>query len=156
LLEIDIPGFGAVCLAHLVSDYNGTLAVDGRLLPEVKDRLLNLAEFVKIHVVTADTCGLVRQEMEGMPCLIHILMGENQDAQKEAYVEKLGPEQVAAFGNGKNDRRMLETARLGIAVTEGEGCAVEAILAADIHVRSAAEGLDLLLHTQRCKATLRL
>lgn len=55
----------------------------------------------------------------------------------------------------KNDRRMLKIARLGIAVTEGEGCAVEAMLAADIHVRSAIDGLDLLLNPVRVKATLR-
>ncbi len=50
---------------------------------------------------------------------------------------------------------MLKTARLGIAVTEGEGCAVDALIAADIHVRSTAEGLDLLLNPKRFKATLR-
>ena len=27
-----IPGYGAVRIEHLVLDYNGTLAVDGRLL----------------------------------------------------------------------------------------------------------------------------
>jgi len=35
-------------------------------------------------------------------------------------VRNLGPEQVVAFGNGNNDRRMLKRAKLGIAVTEGE------------------------------------
>lgn len=50
---------------------------------------------------------------------------------------------------------MLKAAKIGIAVTEGEGCAVDAIMAADIHVRSAIDGLDLLLNTKRCKAALR-
>jgi soluble P-type ATPase len=50
---------------------------------------------------------------------------------------------------------MLKLARIGIAVTEGEGCAVDAILAANIHVQSAVDGLDLLLHAKRCKASLR-
>lgn len=36
-----------------------------------------------------------------------------------------------------------------------EGCAVDAIMAADIHVTSANAGLDLLLHPKRTKATLR-
>jgi soluble P-type ATPase len=50
---------------------------------------------------------------------------------------------------------MLKAARIGIAVTQGEGCAVEAIIAANIHVTSSNAGLDLLLHPQRLKATLR-
>ena len=34
-----IPGFGALRLEHLVLDYNGTLALDGRLLRGVGPRL---------------------------------------------------------------------------------------------------------------------
>jgi soluble P-type ATPase len=64
-------------------------------------------------------------------------------------------EHVVAFGNGKNDRRMLKAARIGIAVSEGEGCAVDALMASDIHVRSVLDGLNLLLNPKRCKATLR-
>jgi soluble P-type ATPase len=36
MLEIDIPGFGPIKVRHLVSDFTGTLSVDGRLLPEIK------------------------------------------------------------------------------------------------------------------------
>ena len=155
MLEIDIPGFGPVGLAHLVSDFTGTLSVDGRLLPGVQEGLNQLAQKLTIHILTADTFGRAKEELEKVQCQIHILTGTDHDVQKEVYVQKLGPETVAAFGNGNNDRRMLKTARVGIAVTEGEGCAVEAIMAADIHVRSALDGLTLLLNPLRCKATLR-
>jgi soluble P-type ATPase len=155
MLEIDIPGFGSVRLEHLVSDFTGTLSVNGQLLPKVDARLNKLAEFMKIHILTADTFGKVMAELEGINCEIHLLTGENQDVQKEEYVAKLGAENIVAFGNGNNDRRMLKAARIGIAVSEGEGCAVEAIMAANIHVRSALEGLDLLLNTKRLMATLR-
>ena len=155
MLEIDIPGFGFVRLEHLVSDFTGTLSVDGRLLPKVKARLNTLSELLAIHILTADTFGKARAELKNVKCELHILAGENHDVQKEAFVEKLGAESVVAFGNGKNDRKMLKAAKIGIAVTEGEGCAVDAILAADIHVMSALDGLDLLLNTKRCKATLR-
>ena len=64
-------------------------------------------------------------------------------------------ERVVAFGNGNNDRKMLKAARIGIAVSQREGCAADAIMAADIHVTSANAGLDLLLHPKRMKATLR-
>jgi soluble P-type ATPase len=155
MFEIDIPGFGSVRLAHLVSDFTGTLSVDGLVLPGVKERLNLIAAFLKIHILTADTFGLAREELQGVACQIHILTGADHDVQKEAYVQALGPEQTVTFGNGKNDRRMLKTARIGVAVTEGEGCAVDAVMAADINVRSALDGLDLLLNPKRCKATLR-
>jgi soluble P-type ATPase len=129
--------------------------VDGIVLPKVAARLNKLSEVMKIHILTADTFGKARAELKNINCEVHILSGENHDVQKKEFVEKLGSENVVAFGNGKNDRKMLKVARIGIAVSEGEGCAVDALIAADIHVRSALDGLDLLLNTKRCKATLR-
>ncbi|MEW6066969.1 MAG: HAD hydrolase family protein [Nitrospirota bacterium] len=155
MLEIDIPGFGFVRLEHLISDFTGTLSVNGRLLPGVKEQLNKIAKFMKVHILTADTFGKAREELKGVNCEIHILTGENHDIQKEEYVKKLGAESVVAFGNGNNDRKMLKIARVGIAVSEGEGCAVDAIISADIHVTSAKSGLGLLLSPKKCKATLR-
>jgi soluble P-type ATPase len=155
MIEIDIPGFGMVRLEHLVSDFTGTLSVDGVLVPRVEARLKKLSEVLKIHILTADTFGKAQMELRNVDCELRILTGENHDVQKEEYVNKLGPAEVVALGNGKNDRRMLKAARIGIAVSEGEGCAVDAIMAADIHVRAVLDGLDLLLNTKRCKATLR-
>jgi soluble P-type ATPase len=155
MFEIDIPGFGFMRLDHLVSDFTGTLSVDGRLLPGVQEKLNNIAEFLGIHILTADTFGMARSELKNVRCDIHLLDGEHHDVQKEAYVKNLGAESVVALGNGNNDRKMLRAARLGIAVTEAEGCAVDAITAANIHVPSAESGLDLLLNPKRCKATLR-
>lgn len=155
MLEIEIPGFGNAKLEHLVSDFTGTLSVDGGLSPGVRDQLNRIAGFLKIHILTADTFGKARAELEGINCEIHILKGEDHDIQKEEYIKELGADHVVAFGNGKNDRKMLRIARIGIAVSQGEGCAVDAINAADIHVVSAQDGLGLLLNTKRCKATLR-
>jgi len=155
MLEIDIPGFGSVRAEHLVCDFTGTLSVNGRLLAGVEDQLNLLARALRIHIVTSDTFGTVRSEMRGVTCFVHVLSGVGHDLQKEDYVRKLGPEGVIAIGNGNNDRRMLKAARIGIAVSGGEGCAVDTLLAADIVVGSVAEGLGLLLHPARLKATLR-
>lgn len=54
-----------------------------------------------------------------------------------------------------NDRRVLKAARVGMAVSLGDGCAVEALLAADVHVTGADIVLDLLLHPKRLKSALR-
>ncbi len=155
MLEIDIPGFGLVKLEYLVSDFSGTLSVNGQLIPKVDLMLNKISKFMKIHILTADTFGKARGELTGINCEIHILNGGGHDVQKEEFAAKLGAENVVAFGNGNNDRRMLKSSRIGIAVSEGEGCAVDAITAANIHVRSAIDGLDLLLNPKRLKATLR-
>jgi len=155
LLEIDIPGFGPVKLQHLVSDFTGTLSVAGHLIPGVEEGLNQIAGTLKVHILTADTFGVARKELKNVHCTIHILSGESHDIQKEAYVTKLGPEKVVALGNGNNDRRMVKVARVGIAVSEGEGCAVDAITSANIHVNKAMDALNLLLNPKRLKATLR-
>lgn len=155
MFELDIPGFGQVRLKHLVSDFTGTLSVDGRLIPEVKDRLNRISEFLKVHILTADTFGMARKELEGINCEVHILTGENHDLQKEDYLKGLGPQEVIAIGNGNNDRRMLRIARIGIAVCLAEGCSRDAITSGDIIVNSPIDGLDLLLNPKRLKATLR-
>ena len=62
---------------------------------------------------------------------------------------------VVAFGNGNNDRKMLRTARIGIAVTEGEGAAVDILMPGDLNIASINSARDLLLNPKRLKATLR-
>ncbi|MGD0843391.1 MAG: HAD hydrolase family protein [Geobacteraceae bacterium] len=156
MLEIDIPGFGFVRLEHLVSDFTGTLSVDGRLLPGVKELLNNVARVVKLHVLTADTFGTARMALEGVECSLTLLSGEVMDMQKERYIWNLGAEHVIAIGNGNNDRKMLTAARIGVAVIEGEGCSVNALSSAGIAVRSIHDGLGLLLNPDRLKATLRI
>jgi len=155
MLDIEIPGFGSVKLQHLVTDFTGTLSFDGRLVPGVMERLFSLSEFLNIHVLTSDTFGTAASELKDIPCIAYVLEGDYHDIQKEEYVEKLGAGSVIAFGNGNNDRKMLRAARIGIAVAGGEGCAVDILMAGDVHVKSILDGLELLLNPKRLKATLR-
>lgn len=155
MIELDIPGFGPLRLEHLVSDFTGTLAFDGRLLTGVKELLNNLARVVTVHVLTADTFGRSHAELEGVSCSLTVLSGKGVDVQKEGYINALGPERVAAIGNGINDRLMLKAARVGIAVAGREGCAVGALMNADIVVTDVIDGLNLLLQPKRLTATLR-
>ena len=155
MLEIAIPGFGNIKLKHLVSDFTGTLSVDGKLLSGVEDRLSKIADFLSIHVLTSDTYGTASTALKKVKCTTTVLKGKYHDIQKEEYIENLGANSVIAFGNGNNDRKMLRAARLGIAVTEREGCAIDILMAADINVNNIIDGLDLTLNPKRCKATLR-
>jgi soluble P-type ATPase len=155
VLNVAIPGLGKLRLEHLVLDYNGTLAVDGELLPRVKRRLAALSARLHLHVVTADTFGKARGALRGLDCRIEILQGRGEDRAKAAYVRRLGANRVACIGNGRNDRRMLRIAALGIAVVQAEGASAEAVAAADLLVPSVTNALDLFLRPRRLVASLR-
>ncbi len=155
MLSLAVPGFKNLALEHLVLDFNGTLAVDGKLMAGVFERLRFLAGQLRIQVVTADTYGHAREALAGLEAELTVLEPDRQAEAKQALVQRLGPDRVAAIGNGRNDRLMLRTAALGIAVSSLEGTAVEAMLAAHVYIPSIHEALDLLNAPLRLVATLR-
>jgi soluble P-type ATPase len=158
-ITINIPGFGKVQINSILSDYTGTLACGGKLVLGVKERLIRLAERVDIHVVTADSFGTAEEELKGLPLVCRRLKGEKEDVQKQRYAVELNPCYVASFGNGNNDRLHLKVVKeaggLAIAVENGEGCALDAILNANVFVVGAVNALDLLLEPTKLLATLR-
>jgi soluble P-type ATPase len=155
MIKLDIPGFGHLALEHLVTDFTGTLAADGRLIPGVREALTGLSGKLKVHVLTSDTFGTAEKELSGIDCDLYIMTGEDHDVQKETFARKLGADGVVAFGNGRNDIAMLRLARIGVAVSQGEGCATAALVESDILVTSILDGLGLLTDTRRLTATLR-
>jgi soluble P-type ATPase len=155
MIHIDIPDFGALELAHIVLDYNGTLAVDGIPIEGVKTALSRLADQITVHILTADTFGRVKTEMAGVPCTVTVLGPGRQDRAKEDFVRQLGTETVVAVGNGRNDRRMLRAAALGIAVILAEGAAGVTLQEADVVATDILSALELLAHPLRLVATLR-
>ena len=156
MLDINIPGAQPLRLSHLILDYNGTLACDGSILPSVTERLEILAKHLKIHIVTADTFGSVRAQVARLPVQLAVIPPESQAQAKAAYIENLGPTNAVAIGNGRNDALMLQQAVLGIAVMQSEGAATTALLAAKVVTSGIIDALDLLIHPNRLKATLRL
>jgi len=155
MIEIAIPGYKTLQFKYLVLDYNGTLAVDGELLPGVESALKGLAEELQVHILTADTFGKVSSRVEGIPCELSILPVENQDTGKLDYVKHVGAEHTVCIGNGRNDRLMLKEAALGIAVILEEGAAMETLAAADVICNSILDALKLLTNPLRLTATLR-
>lgn len=155
MIDVSIPGFGRLQLGCLVLDYNGTLAVDGILIPGVAESLEALSEKVDIHVLTADTFGKAQQALNGLPCRVAILPEGNQAEGKRDYVTQLGSQRTACIGNGRNDRLMLAEAALGIGVVLTEGASSAAISAADIVCTNILDALVLLNSPLRMTATLR-
>ncbi len=152
MIRIDIPQRGIIELRHAVFDVNGTLAVDGRPIPGVADRLQALRDHLSLHALTAGTHGNIAdlERTFGFPLQV-IATGE----EKVRYVEQLGPAGVIAFGNGRNDVAMLRLAALGVAILAGEGVAIEALQAADVLAAGPVEAIDLVLKPKRLIATLR-
>jgi len=155
MINVEIPGEGELQIEHVVFDVNGTLAVDGILLPEVFSLLKVLSEKVKIHLLTADTHGK-QSEIDRQLGITAIRVKEGSEAeQKAAYLAKLGAEHSAAVGQGANDSLMLKEARIGICILSEEGSALETLLQADMVVPDIVSALKILNHPARLVASLR-
>lgn len=155
MLHLQIPGREPYALEHLVLDLNGTLALDGELLPGVADRLAALSSDLSIHLLTADTGGNAAEICSRLGVSLGLIQPRAEAGRKQAFVERLGATRVVAIGNGANDAGMLAAAALSIAVLGSEGLAVVTLRAADLVVGRVEDALDLLLHPTRLVATLR-
>lgn len=155
MIDLDIPGLGVFAIRHLVLDYNGTLALNGNLLPGVLEVLGMLAPSVEIHVLTADTFGTAVQELAGLPVKLTVLAENDQAEAKLDYIRALEPESVIAIGNGRNDRKMLEAAGIGIITVQKEGASLRALTRADVITTNVLDALELLRYPKRLVATLR-
>lgn len=152
MIRIDIPQRGIIELQHAVFDVNGTLALDGKPIAGVVERLRELATHLSLHAITAGTHGNMTelQHVLGLPLRI---IGSGEE--KTRYIEQLGPASVIAFGNGMNDVGMLRLAAIGVAILAGEGVAIGALQAADVLALGPVDAIDLVLKPKRLIATLR-
>lgn len=156
MIAISLPGRGLTLeIFHLLLDVNGTLTVDGGLIPGVKERIELLKDKLVVHLLTADTFGRGAEAAAELGTRFKRVDPNQGGLDKKGFLIELGKEKVAAIGNGYNDIYMLEDAALGIAVIGREGCSAEAIKRADIVVNNINDALDLLLNTKRIVATLR-
>lgn len=155
MLTIPIPGAEPLVIGHLLLDYNGTLAVDGDVLPGVAERLRRLSDRLEIHVLTADTHGTVASRLVDLPCRLTVIGEGRQDRQKLTYLKEIGEEMTIAVGNGRNDAMMLRRAKLGICLVQGEGASSRALAAADVVAGNILDVLDMIIHPSRLAATLR-
>jgi len=136
-------------------DVNGTLAIDGRLMAGVAEKISSLRDQLTIHLLTADTHGrqTIIDRQLGLTA-IRIRPGA-ESRQKAEYIRRLGSERVAAIGQGANDAEMLAVARLGICVMSLEGAAKETLLASDLIAPTILSALELFEKPMRIVASLR-
>ncbi len=155
MIELTIPGRGQLRLLHLVTDVNGTLALDGSLIEGLARRIASLRDRLTVHLLTADTHGRQSIIDQQLNLSATRLQPGGEQAQKREFVRKLGSENVVAIGQGANDAGMLAEAALGICVMSEEGAAAETLMAADLVVPSIFAAFDLLDKPVRIVASLR-
>jgi P-type E1-E2 ATPase len=155
MIEVALPLREPLRLQCLILDMNGTLALDGQLLPGVRERLMALSSVLDIWLITADTYGTLAALAPTLPVKVCPMTQSAGTAQKAALIERLGAAQAVAIGNGVNDAEMLRLAAVGIAVLGPEGLATACLQTADIVTPNIEAALDLLLHPRRLVATLR-
>jgi len=154
MLTIQIPGREAFSISHLILDYNGTIALDGEIIPEIAPRLEALAKDLSVYVITADTHGTAARKCQGLPLQV-LTFPTTQVGRIKAEKARELTGGVACIGNGFNDIQMADACDLSICVMGKEGCCSSLISHTDITVTSIEDALDLLLRPARLRATLR-
>ena len=155
MIKINVPGWKTLQLNTIVFDYNGTLAIDGIISQNLKNRLCKLAEKLSIYVITADTFGSALEQLKGIPVKVEILGSSDQVNAKSKFVDSIGASRTVTVGNGANDVGMHVQAALAIGVMGHEGIFKNTFSASDIVVSSPEDAIDLLLKEKRLIATLR-
>lgn len=155
MIEVTIPGRGTLRIEHLVTDVNGTLAVDGQLIDGVARQIITLCDRLQIHMLTADTHGKQQEIDRQLNLQAHIIQKGHEAEQKAEFVHSLGADTVIAIGQGANDAAMLKAAGIGIAVISQEGLAIKTLNAADLLMPDTPAALALLENPVRLIASLR-
>jgi len=155
LIIYEIPGRGNIQIENIVFDYNGTIAVDGKLIDGVEELFLELERYANIYILTADTYGTVVEQCKSIPGKVLTFPQENAGESKKDIVKKLGGNKTMVVGNGFNDVPMFEEGVLSIAIIEGEGASGKLLGQADIVSRNIVEAINIILSKNKVKATLR-
>ena len=97
MIEIHVPGLKPYEITHVVVDYNGTIAVDGKIPMDLKPLLIKLKQLVPITVLTADTHGTAKAQCEPLGLTVRTFPQENAAACKKEMRQVLqGHEDEAA------------------------------------------------------------
>jgi len=156
MISIYIPGLKKIEVKNVVFDFNGTIAEDGILIAGVADKIREITDKgVRVFVITSDTNCTVEKQCAKLPVMIVKFDCEDAAAGKKKIVEELGAASTVAVGNGRNDAEMFKASILSIAVIGKEGCAAKTLMESDVVVKSPIDAVEILLQSNRLKATLR-
>jgi P-type E1-E2 ATPase len=154
MITIDIPGWENITIDNVVLDLNGTIATDGKISVDAKEKIKALSQKIKVYILTADTQATAGEESKDIGIELVKIPMEDSRNKKFEFLKTLNLEKTIAIGNGNNDQIILREAALGIAVLGDEGVSGMALKNADILVKNIHDALDLFLKPKRLVATL--
>jgi len=154
MIAIQRPGQSPLKIEFILIDFEGTLATDRRVHPKAKDKINLLSKRTKIYILTTGGEERVSEVLRNVRAEVRFLKEGEASQGKMNLLEQLGPDRVAAIGNGLDDISLIEKAGLGIAVMNTEGTAAEVIQKADLVFTNTVDALDFLLKPLRQRATL--
>ena len=154
MISIDIPGWENITIENIVLDLNGTIATDGKISVDVKEKIKALSQKTKVYILTADTQGTAGDESKDIGIELVKIPGEDSKNKKFEFLKTLNLQKTIVIGNGNNDQLILREAALGIAILGDEGLSGMALKNAEILVKSISDALDLFLKPKRLIATL--
>ena len=154
MISIQRPGMESLELHFVLIDFEGTLAMDGRVHPKAKDKVNLLSKRVTVYILTKSSKEKVEETLKKMKAEILSMTEGDSSQQKLDVLQRLGPHQTAVIGNGFDDVQIMEQAGLGMCVIGKEGSSPEAVAKADLVVTSVLDALDFLLRPLRQGATL--
>ena len=155
MIDITIPGRGNYTIENLILDLNGTIALDGRIIKGVREKVAKLSQKLDVIVVTADTNKNAEELVRDLNVTLYKIKKAEENDQKLELLLKKGKDNTISIGNGCNDVYMLKESAIGICVLGKEGASREAMMASNLTVPTINYALDLLLKPNRLRATLR-
>ena len=154
MISIQRPGMEDLDIHFVLIDFEGTLAMDGRVHPKAKDKVNLLSKRATIYILTKSNREKVEETLRKMKAEILYVAEGDSSQQKLNVLQRLGPHQTAVIGNGLDDGQIMEQAGLGMCVIGIEGSSAEAMAKADLVVTHVLDALDFLLKPLRQRATL--
>ncbi|MFT7557759.1 MAG: P-type E1-E2 ATPase [Planctomycetota bacterium] len=137
----------------IILDLNGTIALDGEILPGIGERITELKKAgYNIVLFSGDTYGGAAEIATLLG--IELYKTKNSEEKLEA-MRNLGSPQCISIGNGYIDRLITKEAGVGIVVIGSEGAHGETMHAANVVVTSVMDAFDLLLKPGRLYASTR-
>lgn len=155
MVELNIPGREKIVIENIAFDYNGTLAVDGKIDASIKEKIIKLKDVLDVYILTADTYGTVAKECKDLGVVIKSFPQENAGYEKKKIIQQLGKHKTISVGNGFNDIPMSQESSLSIGIIGQEGASGKLFYHCDIVLKDIHDVFEMINKTDRIKATLR-
>lgn len=154
---IEIPNYGEIRIKNIIFDINGTIQFKGKLSEELEDKFKRLLQEYNVYLVSADTRGNLKYLANKLNVnYVKINSRDGPEAQaKNKELEKLGPNETIAVGNGNNDNLMLKNVLIGIGIIGSEGATMKSLLNSDVIFTNPLDVIDFLMDEKAIIGTLR-